>query len=442
LDRPITRAEAFALATSPGAVATHRWLPLVGYTKRERRRKKWKKRPIAYASHADASIFSYYTFLLTKPYEQALADRHLQDVVLAYRRHPYAADGRTRGKANYHFAAEVFADIAARSRCRVVTLDVRSFFDRVPHRTAKQGWKGLLGGGELPRDHFVVFRAATRFSVVNIDAAMKALGLTASRVRRERRITCSPQELHQKIQGAGLIQVNAAPRGIPQGLPISGLLSNIAMLAFDTRIATAARSTGCTYRRYSDDIVLIGESQAMDALELLVLDGLSRLDLKTNPDKRTDSTIENGRVVAGDKEVQYLGFTFDGARVIVRHSTVARHQRRMAAAVWRAWMRGVRPDAVPVGHCIRIRRRKLYAKFSHLGPDQFLKRCTDPPVPGFRDYVDDADGVLRRGELAGQFVADVKYQMRGLWPFLHKLIKKAESKPKPAPRVSRAQPHP
>ncbi len=103
LDRPISISAATDLVTSPERVAHHAFWPFLGYEKSTPRYKpdihkvKAKSRPIAYASHVDSLIYSYYCERISALYEAQLATRGLQQVVLAYRRFP-------GGKSNIHFA--------------------------------------------------------------------------------------------------------------------------------------------------------------------------------------------------------------------------------------------------------------------------------------------------------------------------------------------------
>lgn len=426
MDRRLAVDEASALVTTPARVASHSWLPLIYFRRIERRRKKngkgfkLKKRPLAFASHADAHIFAYYCHQLMPRLEREIGLRGLGDVVLAYRKHQ-------GGKTNFHFAAEVFAEIVARGECDVITMDIEKFFDTVPHRELKDAWKRLLAADELPPDHYAVFKAAAKFATVSKPALVAALGLSRRAPGRDRRLSCTPKEFREKVRGAGLVQVNSNDGGIPQGLPISGLLANMVMLEFDTVVNAAAVSQRCTYRRYSDDIILIGPPAGTCAVELLIMERIKALGMNVQPAKTTRSSFRKDSVAIPRTEtpVQYLGFTFDGIKARLRPQTVVKYNKRLRKAVRDSAIAAAK--ATPKGMPIRIRRRKLYSQFSHLGPDDFLKGCKDLPRGSFYGYVRNAQGVFDRDETAALLLADIKRQLRRYWSRLQKLLKSAES---------------
>ena len=113
-DAPINREGATRLATDPVAVAVYSFYPFIlatVTTQKIRKKagggveKKVKHRPIAYAAHKDALIYSYYAAVLQARYEGALRERGLYHVVTAFR--------RLGGRSNIHFANEAFEFIRA-----------------------------------------------------------------------------------------------------------------------------------------------------------------------------------------------------------------------------------------------------------------------------------------------------------------------------------------
>ncbi len=134
----------------------------------------------------------------------------------------------------------------------------------------------MLGATELPEDHFKIFKAITRYAVVNKQDVYERLGFygpkrkSASgktikgylRPYREMPIQiCTGKEFRKQIAGGdgrrSLIKKNFKPYGIPQGAPISDLLANLYLLDFDILVASWINALGGTYFRYSDDILII-----------------------------------------------------------------------------------------------------------------------------------------------------------------------------------------
>src|SRR5436190_2141766 len=88
-DSCISTKAAISLATDSARVATHPFYPFMlydqGWTRFAEKGKAGtrKARPIRYAARGDAYIFGYYRYLLSEPYEAALAAHNLQNAVLA-----------------------------------------------------------------------------------------------------------------------------------------------------------------------------------------------------------------------------------------------------------------------------------------------------------------------------------------------------------------------
>ena len=116
-------------------------------------------------------------------------------------------------------------------------------------------------------------------------------------------------------------------------------------------------------------------------LEAAVEDALAvhAKTLHLNMDKREEArfTLPGPMVVATPprtvaKPLQYLGFTFDGRRILLRSGTLSRYYRRMANGVRagkvKAWL--VQRDKLP-GRSV-LHKRDLLASHSHLGKDNFV----------------------------------------------------------------------
>jgi hypothetical protein len=76
-------------------VSQYSFSPLIRFIKEERRRKyveqfdqrriETKRRPISYASHLDAMIYSWYCAILNEEYQQTLREIGISECVIAYR---------------------------------------------------------------------------------------------------------------------------------------------------------------------------------------------------------------------------------------------------------------------------------------------------------------------------------------------------------------------
>lgn len=365
-------AELERIATDPKRVATHSFFPFLLYNKSWQpfrsagARPSKKVRPIRYAARRDSAIFSYYRHLLSQRYELEIQQRGIASCPVAYRK-IVSSDGK-HGKCNIDFADDAFQLVRSLGECCVTTLDINSYFECIDHSRLKAIWCGLLGVSALPPDHAAVFKAVTRYAVVERNSAYERLGIIGPKFDRNGEPSigylkawheipiqlCSPKEFREKICGANksqltLVKRNKDPFGIPQGAPISDLLANIYLLDFDTSLFEYARARGGHYMRYSDDIFIVipgdesaGKDAAAFAINEITKFG-SQLKIKekkttivrftqtpsgTLTPKRVDKLTDRGGL-------DYLGFRFDGANVYIRESTMSRLHRKIKFAARR-----------------------------------------------------------------------------------------------------------
>ena len=141
------------------------------------------------------------------------------------------------------------------------------------------------------------------------------------------------------------------PIGIPQGSPLSAILSNIYMIDYDRKMYELSKKRGFIYRRYCDDIMIVCNTEDAEELKMLAMDEIKALYLDINDTKadvvsfdpvfRKDGSVElRGydalKLVIGKvqyRNLQYLGFEFDGVRTYIRSASMARFYRRMMARV-------------------------------------------------------------------------------------------------------------
>jgi hypothetical protein len=126
---------------------------------------------------------------------------------------------------------------------------------------------------------------------------------------------------------------------------------------------------GGYYRRYCDDILFICDTADADAVEAHIVAAVRRCAVEINADKTercTFTTCADGRLRC-DVPVQYLGFTFDGVRRLVRSSTLARYHRKMRRAVRRC------AEAAHLQKGAKLYRRTLYERYSHLGTENVVQ---------------------------------------------------------------------
>jgi RNA-directed DNA polymerase len=377
-DPPVGLKKAQELVTTPTLVATHSFYPLISYqitteklkrdTETKRLVKHPKPRDIAYAAHLDSCIYSYYAYQLGMRYEAELEARVIDDHVLAF---------RSLGKSNIDFAAQAFGSIKVRGNCSAVALDIRGFFDNLNHEQLKSAWALILNDVKLPSDHFAVFKSLTKFSTVEKEGLFKTLGVSPHNPKFGRQRICSAKDFREKVRDGGLIHQHTESKGIPQGTPISALLSNIYMIEFDQLMCQRMSQVGGDYFRYCDDMLFIVPTEKRDEIagEVKVEIQKLKIDINTDKTERRTFTMESG-IQRADKPLQYLGFTFDGQRVLLRSAALARYSERMKRGVRmaKATMRKRNTARLSRGEEPKpLFKKKLYQRYSHLGKKNFLR---------------------------------------------------------------------
>jgi len=162
-------------------------------------------------------------------------------------------------------------------------------------------------------------------------------------------------------------------RGVPQGGPLSPLLSNILLDDFDKELERRQRR----FARYADDSIILVKSQRAG---LRVMAGITRylgkLKVKVNTDKSKVVRVQ---------DCSFLGFTFKGRKLTATTEAIRGFKRRVRRLTGRSWgismqnryghIRvyvtgwinyfgiGVRyNDAVELDHWLRRRIRMCYLK--------------------------------------------------------------------------------
>lgn len=439
------RAAAENLATSPDRVARHAFFPFIfsvvttqkivarqvgGFEHRPP-----KNRSIAYAGHADSHIFGHYSDVLSERYEAQLQERGLTECVTAFR--------KLNGQNNTHFANEAFDFIAQTPSCAALAMDVSDFFGSIDHSQLKNAWAATIGQHRLPADHFAVFKAITKYCQVERDLLFDALHIPCNQPRsagphrlplldRGGRHSipdnlnrlCPPHRFREWVRERGLLQVNTAGRGIPQGSPISAVLSNIYMLEMDTTLQAFVEAHSGLYRRYCDDIlVVMPTTELRDQARDIIEAQLVRLRLNFNPSKTEHVNFPPERPIHG-KPLQYLGFTFDGRHKRIRPASVARYSRRMLKAVSRAKAQRQWADHINIHpQPSSLRKKRLYRMYSYLA--RKLGR-TKNERRNFITYACDAARIMND--------PGIKKQVKGHWKRLQEEIEKPLGRSSPSPQ--------
>lgn len=121
---------------------------------------------------------------------------------------------------------------------------------------------------------------------------------------------------HSKQLIEALLNVHAAigGQGVPRGLSISGVLSEIMMQDFDQKIRGSSNTF--YYSRYVDDIIIVTSAREKETEFLRELHSFLPPGLELNPDKKNISaaptrvTKESSEIAANLLQFDYLGYQF------------------------------------------------------------------------------------------------------------------------------------
>lgn len=481
--------------TDPQNISTHKFVPLLhkvitqrkyrpespasknGSGKRNRTVKDPKKRHIFYASHLDSIIYSYYNSILATAYEKYLSDKGYKNVAIAYRKIP-KDDTCSGNKCNIEFAYDAFRFIVDNKsrKLSVIVADVTSFFDNLDHKLLHQQWKKVLGVGDLPADHYKIFKNLVNYTYVDVldlferfkdrimverfkhnDTSCKELKRKRiskiKNMRHENAVAfCDKKEFFRTA--TDLIKADKPydptvraklekdeRKGIPQGTPISATLANIYMIDFDDAIHKEASSRGAYYQRYSDDLIIIcdrADEKYFHDLIIRDIDAMTHLKVQAEKNHiyRYDENC-NGKLVGGivmkddnvspNKQLEYLGFVFDGTKVRVKTSGFSKFYRNMKHAFRRGAFFAKKPH-IPSD---KLFEGRLYKRFTHLGAKRRLKWKADSSSPsGFKRTTRyDWGNFISYLRKADNVMADINHdksisaQGRKIWPKFHQLKK-------------------
>jgi len=411
------------------------------YIKDGKPKKNAKLRPLHYATHIDALIYGKYATKLLALYEDELSKHEgLSDCIIAYRKILEETENveepvfeKIPGKSTIHFANEAFNEIKKRSLtgCSVLMFDIKSFFSELNHELIKKKWCELLNVSRLPDDDFNVFNSATDFRYILRDELRvksikngKRAGFDEKRlaaIRKYRGIEAfyeSPKEFRKAIKDKKIkiykrpFMKNGEQVGIPQGLPISAVIANLYLFDFDlTILQNIVEARGGFYRRYSDDIMIICESDQADEVEKFVLEEIKKSNVEISEEKTekflfktvevspkinriSSHLIRDGRMTIG-KPLTYLGFEFYGYQTLIKSANLSKYYRRMVGSV----KRKVKRSCPSAGKVLFPRQLKKIYEQVNLEKERVIKkrRRLEKNANGYYSFVFSEKEIESRG---------------------------------------------
>lgn len=112
-------------------------------------------------------------------------------------------------------------------------------------------------------------------------------------------------------------------KGVPEGLPISGLLANLYLSQVDKAVR---RVEGIRYHRYVDDIIVLGGEANLSRADKMISKAVTRLNLELNDDK-----TQSGKLA--EEPFDFLGYRFFGPTLAVGSKAKRRIEQRLEAQI-------------------------------------------------------------------------------------------------------------
>lgn len=319
---------------NPEKIIKHGFYPFIHFRKRSSRygkNKRIKFRDLYYCSHLDRCVYQRYAFLINYKYNIWSKTNGLDNIAIAYR--------NNNGKSNIEFARDAFDAISKFDKSFIFVGDFTNFFDELQHSYLKTMLCKVLEVDVLPKDYYAVFKNITRFSSWDWEKIIKVTGMSNIRgIRKKlnhRDVLLSKEEFKKNKTD---ICKNTSGKGIPQGSPISAVLSNVYMIEFDQWLKEYATHNNGIYMRYSDDFIIVLPYNNIDDIEdyksstlsfIMSMDGL----VKLQAEKTSYYIYSNKKVYSyPDKQlsiIDYLGFVFEGDNIRMRPRSITKYYYRM-----------------------------------------------------------------------------------------------------------------
>lgn len=324
------------------------------------RRSEMKKRPIKITSHRDRILYAGWNSYLSKKHKMWICQKKLKTSISAYI--------PKTGKFNAHYAKVAFDYLQERDEYSTVALDIKSFFDNIPHDVLKKNLTQLLDlGHKLDPTNFRLYKATTKYTYIELDKLKPNLnkldsgdGMYMSRNHRN----------WDRLRHLNLIEQNLN-KGIPQGLPCSGVLANIAMMQFDLVMNYHAENMDAIYLRYADDIFLAAPNK--EVITILTQECHSELKQLNLPIAHNKTEEFNyNKSMTKHPTISYLGLNCTGNRISLRRNGINKFYQRTSQYIYSyvhtCKRRGIVPSI-----------KKIRAIFTHSGKQNFysyLKRVS------------------------------------------------------------------
>ena len=324
-------------------IKSHNFYPFIHFSKTKKKFTQNKEnmktpnpRDLFYCSHLDRCVYQRYAFLLNEKYNVFAQNNHINSVAIAYR--------DNLGKTNIDFAKEAFRKISSLKNAFIFVSDFEHFFDNINHEYLKKKLCELLTEQKLPEDYYAVYKNITKFAFWEWEDIIKCSyedEFNTTSKNKNKSIVNKRDKILTNLQfksNTKYIKKNHTNIGIPQGSPISAVLSNIYMIDFDKLMSHYVKSKNGTYMRYSDDLIIIlplTQKEDITNYKKEIFDNISTMgNYITLSQEKTHVYLFENNSTRNEQdsvptEIDYLGFLFDGNKIKIRPRSLGKYYYRM-----------------------------------------------------------------------------------------------------------------
>ena len=333
----------------------------------------------------------------------------------------------------------------------VLAFDIENFFPSLNHKKLKLIWSKILGTKSLPKDHYNIFKAVTKFSYVKLDDLKTVNGhfdeKYLAQLKKKEKHTFF-ENIKDLINSDITIYKNQKKKkgeitGIPQGLPISALLANIYMLPFDEEIINKlVKKENVFYRRYSDDIIAICNKDQIDKVNDFIINEIKKIELIISEEKteKTLFKIDNNQLqsfeinensLIKNKPLNYLGFEFYGYQTLLKSKNLASFYRDMKDTIRRKHNRVEKIKEKFLVDEAPIFKTKIYRLYSFKGEKKRLLPAKKVKYIDGTQHIEYYNRKYRGNYIKYAYKAaeemnapEIKRQLRNHWKILQNTLNK------------------
>lgn len=326
----------------------HQYLPFITYNEDKNKwgenHKKIKEyRTLSVSSIKDNYVYQYYNEILNDKYNEYIKQTKSNDSVCAYRKGLH--------KSNINTVSEVVDFLKKCDNAKIFVGDIHHFFDEIDHKILKENLKKVLNVEEIEENLYKMLKSLEKGVYIELDDIIKFLnkkGIYIPLYKEKYASVCNYckyhniqnivkkewfRELKEEYLKPSKEELKNKTKGIVQGSPVSGTLSNIYMINIDEKINELLSVYDYIYRRYCDDFIVIIKDIDEATYENIINKILKIIEdnkLEVKESKIQKYEYINKKIIGKRNFVQFLGFEiYNDEKIKIRKGTISRQTNKI-----------------------------------------------------------------------------------------------------------------